>query len=50
MEKEGIPAFTVEAGRDDAAHPLGAAELKDIVRKCKNEIADLSYSVKRATR
>ena len=50
VEKAGIPAFTVEAGREDAAHPLGAAELKDIVRKCKNAIADLSYSMKRATR
>lgn len=50
IEKFGIPAFTAEVGREEAAHPLGAGELKDVVRKCRNAIADLSYAAKKATR
>ena len=50
IETFGIPAVTVEAGREEAAHPLGAGELKDIVRKCRNAIADLSYAAKKATK
>ena len=33
VEKLRIPAFTVEAGRDDFAHPLGLAALGDVVHK-----------------
>ena len=50
IETFGIPAFTVEVGREETAHPLGPGDLKDIVQKCKNAIADLSHAVKRATR
>ena len=50
IETFGIPAVTVEAGREEAAHPLGSGELKDMVRKCRNAIADLSYAAKKATK
>ncbi len=33
VEKLKIPAFTVEAGRDDLSHPLGFSALPDILEK-----------------
>ena len=33
VEKLKIPAFTVEAGRDDLSHPLGLCSLPDILQK-----------------
>ena len=33
VEKLKIPAFTVEAGRDDLSHPLGHCSLPDILQK-----------------
>lgn len=43
-----VPAFTIETGREEAAHPLKEAELKDIVKKCGNAVYDLSLAVKNA--
>lgn len=43
-----IPAFTVEAGREEAKHPLGAAQEREIVAKCGEALDDLSRAVKRA--
>ncbi len=42
IQKFGIPSFTVEVGREEYAHPLGAAALTDIIRKNRNGLYDLS--------
>ena len=49
IEKFAIPAFTVEAGRDDLPHPLPEKESKDIIKKCGEALVDLSFAVRRAT-
>ena len=38
----GIPAFTVEVGKDEWAHPLGANALQDIAEKNRFAVYDLS--------
>ena len=48
VEALSVPAFTIETGREEAAHPLKEAELKDIVKKCGNAVYDLSLAVKNA--
>ena len=42
VETLGIPAFTVEAGRDELFHPLGGEALGEIVKRCGNAVKDLS--------
>lgn len=42
VEKLKIPAFTVEAGSDGLAHPLGLGALPEIVRRNKDAVFDLS--------
>lgn len=42
VESLGIPAFTVEVGRDALPHPLGTGELSGIVARCGNAVRDLS--------
>ena len=42
IEKLKIPAFTVEAGREDFKHPLGLAALPDIIGKNLDALAKLS--------
>ena len=42
VQKLGIPAFTIEAGADEATHPLGQGELADILQKNQRAIYDLS--------
>lgn len=37
-----IPSFTIEAGDDQACHPLGEDALKDIIEKNANALYDLS--------
>ena len=41
VQKLKIPAFTVEAGRDSAPHPLGMVHFSDILRKNGEAISDL---------
>lgn len=38
----GIPAFTVETGRDNLRHPIGEEGLKDIIVKNEKSLDDLS--------
>lgn len=38
----GIPSFTIEAGKDEYAHPLGEAALLDIIKKNKYAVYELS--------
>ena len=40
-----IPAFTIEAGRDDYPHPLGKKALKDIIKKNENALYEISKEV-----
>ncbi len=42
IQKRKIPAFTVEAGRDDFVHPLGGKGVADILKKNERAIYDLS--------
>lgn len=42
METLKIPAFTVEAGRDSLAHPLGFSALPDIVDKNLDALTKLN--------
>ncbi len=42
IEKLGIPAFTIEAGKDSSSHPLGEEALNDIVEKNENALYQLS--------
>lgn len=41
-----IPAYTIEAGRDDAAHPLGEDEFWDILKKNASAIETTARAVK----
>lgn len=47
IERLGIPSFTIEAGADSYAHPLGYAALKDIIKKNKFALYDLSKEIKK---
>lgn len=38
VDKLGIPAFTVEIGRDELSHPLGKKELKDVIEKNRDAV------------
>ena len=49
IEKFSIPAFTVEAGRDELSHPLPESESRNIIQKCGEALFDLSVAMKRAT-
>lgn len=42
IEKLKIPAFTIEAGKDECAHPLGEDALEDIIAKNVDAIYALS--------
>lgn len=42
IQRLKIPAFTVEAGRDDFSHPLGKEGIADILEKNENALYDLS--------
>lgn len=42
IQRLGIPAFTVEAGKDGFSHPLGEEGWKDIVANNLNALYDLS--------
>ena len=47
IEKLGIPAFTVEVGRDDLVHPLGEEALQDIIDKNGRAVFALSKEIGR---
>ena len=49
IQKFFIPAFTVEAGRDELSHPLPESEGRNIIQKCGEALFDLSVAMKRAT-
>ncbi len=42
IQRLGIPAFTVEVGREELAHPLGEEALPDIIEKNGESLYDLS--------
>ena len=42
IEKFHIPAFTIEAGRDEWTHPLGEEALKELIERNKNAVYDLT--------
>ena len=42
VQKLGIPSFTIEAGADEATHPLGQAHLADMIEKNQRAIYELS--------
>jgi hypothetical protein len=42
VEKLGIPAFTVEVGKDELSHPLGEETLQDIIEKNGRAVFALS--------
>lgn len=42
IKKFHLPAFTIEAGADKFSHPLKGAGLRDIIKKNKNALYDLS--------
>ncbi len=42
IQRLGIPAFTVETGREEATHPLGENDLPDILEKNGESLYDLS--------
>lgn len=50
VEKLGIPAFTVEVGRDSFAHPLGRSALADIVTKNIDALAVLCAAFEERTK
>ena len=45
IETLKIPAFTIEAGKDDFSHPLGEDALQDIIEKNRFAIYELSSCV-----
>ena len=50
VEKLGIPAFTVETGRESFAHPLGRSALADIVTKNIDALAKLCAAFEKRTK
>lgn len=42
IEKFGIPAFTIETGRDEWAHPLKEEALKEIIERNGNAVYDFT--------
>ncbi len=45
IQRLKIPAFTIEAGLDSLAHPLGEDALRDIIEKNRNALYDLSGAI-----
>lgn len=43
--ERGIPAFTVELGREDIPHPLGRETLGEIIPRCGNALIALSEAI-----
>lgn len=41
IEKRGIPAFTIEAGRGEFPHPLGRETLGNLIVRCKDALSAL---------
>ena len=46
IEKLGIPAFTIEVGKDELPHPLGEEALQDIIEKNGRAVFALSKEIK----
>ena len=47
IQKRQIPAFTIETGSDEYTHPLGEDALKEIEKKTRYALKELSAAVKR---
>ena len=45
-----VPSFTIEAGKDDFAHPLKEDALVDIIKKNENVLYDLSIAISKIER
>jgi g-D-glutamyl-meso-diaminopimelate peptidase len=45
IQRLKIPAFTIEAGLDEYAHPLGETALEDIIEKNRFAVYDLSKGI-----
>jgi g-D-glutamyl-meso-diaminopimelate peptidase len=47
IQRLGIPSFTIEAGKDEYAHPLQENAYQDIVKKNKDALYDLSAAYRK---
>ena len=47
IKKRGIPAFTIEAGKEEFSHPMGMETLPDLIKKNANALKAVSAAMLR---